>query len=115
MENKHIQLPLGVYSYNPEQALHLIKTKPNSFLLLALIIFKKSTEYGRGSELEDKEIYFSESDLKMVGFQPILTRGKLRGALNNLIKFGFIQIRKSKFAKLKIIKILINPFSKVEG
>lgn len=113
MENKHIQLPLGIYSYNPDQALQLIKTKPNAFLLMALISFKKSIECGRGSELEDDEIYFSERDIRMVGYKPILSRGQLQVALKNLIIFGFIQIRKSKFSRLKIIKIIVNPFFKM--
>lgn len=108
MKNKFVDLPSGVYSYNPEQALDLILTKPNAFLLLGLIAFKiANNQHSYG--LNKNEMYFVESNLKVLGYKPILTRGQLRVALNNLIDFGFIRVT-PHMRGIKIIKLLVNPF-----
>lgn len=101
----------SIYSFNPEQALDLILRKPNAFILLGLIAFKLAhkIQYPR---LEENEVYFSESDLNMMGYQPVLTPSQYRTALNYLVRLGFIEVSKDPLLRgLRIIKLLVNPFA----
>lgn len=102
----------GVYSYNPEQALDLLKEKPNAFFLLSLIVFHLSRRRRSSDRLEKDEVYFCESIVKMTGaFKPILTPSQITTSLKNLTYFGFIEIKKDPVMRFKIIKVLVNPFS----
>lgn len=102
-----------VYSYNPEQALDLLTSKPKAFLLLGLIIFKLNHGYRNKYhyDLTENEVYLSFDDVYMK-YKPALTRSGFETSINNLVIFGFISIRESfLFKRKKIARVLVNPFS----
>lgn len=101
-----------IYSHSPELTLDLMITKPNTFLLLSYIAFKlASSNWRRTKELEENEIPFWKFDLDVPGQRPMLKYHQLKTAFDNLVNFGYIEIRPHPSnGRMKAIKLLVNPF-----
>lgn len=113
VEKREIRGKTGVFSFNPHQAMNWLMTNKNVFTVMCHILLRKNfrKHYLVHIDLPDNEVLISTRDIKT---KPLMTDNQINRALDNLCRWGFIELIDFKpimrVAGMKRILILVDIF-----